>query len=152
MDSFIQQKRDSVAGICTQFSQSDWNHGISRRSIFDVASLRYPVHVKPLLRLLRAMTGVGFLDTDPMSMCKAMAYRCRYICAVASSIATSLNFPCIPKLYPAAPALALMLYMRGSRRDTVGMPVLAQSKADKASRGFDPSPKDSWTTVEQRWS
>jgi nuclear pore complex protein Nup188 len=31
-------------------------------SIFDVASLCFPVHVKPLLRLLRAMTGVGFLD------------------------------------------------------------------------------------------
>ena len=56
----------SVAGICTQFWQSDWNHGIARRSIFDVASLRFPVHVKPLLRLLRAMTGVGFLDTDPI--------------------------------------------------------------------------------------
>ena len=29
---------------------------------------------------------------------------------------------------------------------------LPESKADKTSRGFDPSPKDSWTTVEQWWS
>jgi len=56
----------SVAGICAQFWQSDWNHGIARRAIFEVARCRFPIHVKPLLRLLRAMTGVGFLDTDPI--------------------------------------------------------------------------------------
>jgi nuclear pore complex protein Nup188 len=56
----------SVTGICAQFWRSDWNHGIARRAIFDVARFRFPVHVKPLLRLLRAMTGVGFLDTDPI--------------------------------------------------------------------------------------
>ena len=74
----------SVAGICTQFWQSDWNHGISRRSIFDVASLRFPVHVKPLLRLLRAMTGVGFLDTDPIYTAEYMqddgVLEDRYLC------------------------------------------------------------------------
>ena len=74
----------SVAGICTQFWQSDWNHGISRRSIFDVASLRFPVHVKPLLRLLRAMTGVGFLDTDPIYTAEYMQddaiLEDRYLC------------------------------------------------------------------------
>ncbi|KAF8165907.1 nucleoporin subcomplex protein binding to Pom34-domain-containing protein [Crassisporium funariophilum] len=56
----------SVTGICTQFWRSDWHHGIARRAIFDVARSRFPIHVKPLLRLLRSMTGVGFLDTDPL--------------------------------------------------------------------------------------
>ncbi|KDR84406.1 hypothetical protein GALMADRAFT_237258 [Galerina marginata CBS 339.88] len=56
----------SVAGICAQFWQSDWNHGIARRAIFDVARSRFPIQVRPLLRLLRAMTGAGFLDTDPL--------------------------------------------------------------------------------------
>ncbi|KAF8967477.1 nucleoporin subcomplex protein binding to Pom34-domain-containing protein [Flammula alnicola] len=56
----------SVTGICTQFWRLDWHHGIARRAIFDVARSRFPIQVKPLLRLLRAMTGAGFLDTDPL--------------------------------------------------------------------------------------
>lgn len=56
----------SVVGICNQFWRADWHHGITRRAIFDVARSRFPVQVKPLLRLLRAMTGSGFLDTDPL--------------------------------------------------------------------------------------
>jgi len=55
----------SVAGICNQFWRADWQHGIARRAIFDVARSRFPIQVKPLLRLLQAMTGSGFLDTDP---------------------------------------------------------------------------------------
>lgn len=56
----------SVAAICDQFWQADWNHGIARRAIFDAARSRFPVQVEPLLRLLRAMSGTGFLDTDPL--------------------------------------------------------------------------------------
>ncbi|KAH9482136.1 Nucleoporin nup184 [Psilocybe cubensis] len=56
----------SVAEICQQFWRNDWNHGIARRAIFDVARSRFPIQVKPLIRLLRAMTGSGFLDTDPL--------------------------------------------------------------------------------------
>ncbi|KAF8178012.1 hypothetical protein BJ912DRAFT_930157 [Pholiota molesta] len=35
-------------------------------AIFDVARSRFPIQVRPLVRLLRAMTGAGFLDTDPL--------------------------------------------------------------------------------------
>ncbi|KAF8887259.1 hypothetical protein CPB84DRAFT_1837740 [Gymnopilus junonius] len=56
----------SVSGICAQFWQTDWHHGISRRAIFDVARSRFPIQVRPLLRLLRVLTGVGFLDTDSL--------------------------------------------------------------------------------------
>ncbi len=55
----------SVAGICNQFWRADRQHSIARRAIFDVAPSRFPIQVKPLLRLLRVMTGSGFLDTDP---------------------------------------------------------------------------------------
>ena len=73
----------SVAGICAQFWQSDWNRGTARRAIFDVARSRFPIHVKPLLRLLRAMTGVGFLDTDPLYTAEYMQDNIpedRYLC------------------------------------------------------------------------
>lgn len=55
-----------IARICTQYWKSDWDR-MARRAIFDVARLRFPIHVKPLIQLLRAMTGAGFLDTDPLS-------------------------------------------------------------------------------------
>ncbi|KAJ2936296.1 hypothetical protein H1R20_g798, partial [Candolleomyces eurysporus] len=57
----------AVAAICAQFWQTDWKINNARRAIFDVARNRFPVQIKPLLRLLRAMTGSGFLDTDPLS-------------------------------------------------------------------------------------
>ncbi|KAF9535154.1 hypothetical protein CPB83DRAFT_781281 [Crepidotus variabilis] len=63
---FGRSESHSVAGICHQFWRHDWHHGIARRAILDVARSRFPVQVKPLLRLLRAMSGSGFLDTDPL--------------------------------------------------------------------------------------
>ncbi|TFY59970.1 hypothetical protein EVJ58_g5439 [Rhodofomes roseus] len=57
----------SVMGICRQFWQSDWQLGIARRAILDVARSRFPIQFRPLVRLLRAMTGAGFLDTDALS-------------------------------------------------------------------------------------
>ncbi|KAG1896455.1 uncharacterized protein F5891DRAFT_1053940 [Suillus fuscotomentosus] len=57
----------SIAGICRQFWQSDWRQGLARRAIFDVARTRFPIHFRPLIRLLRAMTASGFIDTDPLS-------------------------------------------------------------------------------------
>ncbi|KAJ8519666.1 hypothetical protein ONZ45_g3382 [Pleurotus djamor] len=64
---FGRSETQSIAELCRQFWQSDWPHGIARRAIFDVARTRFPVQVKPLLQLLRAMTGSGFLDTDELS-------------------------------------------------------------------------------------
>lgn len=64
---FGRSESQSVAGICRQFWQSDWHHGSTRRAILDVARSRFPVQSKPLIRLLRAMTASGFLDTDPLS-------------------------------------------------------------------------------------
>lgn len=64
---FGRSESQSIAGICAQFWQSDWKHGIARRAIFDVARSRFPIHIKSLVRLLRSMTAAGFLDTDPLS-------------------------------------------------------------------------------------
>jgi nuclear pore complex protein Nup188 len=64
---FGRSESQSVAGICAQYWQSDWQHGIARRAIFDVARSRFPIQFKPLIHLLRAMTASGFLDTDPLS-------------------------------------------------------------------------------------
>jgi len=64
---FGRSESRSVAGICKQFWQYDWHQGTTRRAIFDVARSRFPIHFRPLVRLLRAMTGCGFLDTDPLS-------------------------------------------------------------------------------------
>ncbi|KAH8096603.1 hypothetical protein BXZ70DRAFT_991345 [Cristinia sonorae] len=64
---FGRSESKSVSGICRQFWQSDWSTGIARRAILDVARSRFPIHCRPFLRLLRAMTAVGFLDTDALS-------------------------------------------------------------------------------------
>ncbi|KAF8626720.1 hypothetical protein AX17_006486 [Amanita inopinata Kibby_2008] len=64
---FGRSESQSIAGICAQFWQSDWQHGIARRAIFDVARSRFPIHIQPLVRLLRSLTATGFLDTDNLS-------------------------------------------------------------------------------------
>ncbi|KAH7922053.1 hypothetical protein BV22DRAFT_1197706 [Leucogyrophana mollusca] len=64
---FGRSESQSIAGICRQYWLSDWRQGVARRAIFDVARSRFPIHFKPLVRLLRAMTASGFLDTDPLS-------------------------------------------------------------------------------------
>jgi nuclear pore complex protein Nup188 len=55
------------AALCQQFWGGDFKRGIARRAIFDVARSRFPIYLRPLIRLLRAMTASGFLDTDPLS-------------------------------------------------------------------------------------
>ncbi|KAF8076899.1 nucleoporin subcomplex protein binding to Pom34-domain-containing protein [Lyophyllum atratum] len=65
---FGRSESQSIAGICAQYWQADWHNGIARRAIFDVARSRFPVHFKPLIRLLRAMTASGFLDDDTLSI------------------------------------------------------------------------------------
>ncbi|KAF9498863.1 hypothetical protein BDN71DRAFT_1384838 [Pleurotus eryngii] len=64
---FGRSESESISGICMQFWQADWPRGIARRAIFDVARSRFPIQLKPLIRLLRSMTGSGFLDTDELS-------------------------------------------------------------------------------------
>ncbi|KAJ7492060.1 nucleoporin subcomplex protein binding to Pom34-domain-containing protein [Mycena latifolia] len=63
---FGRSESKSVALICAQYWESDWHVSSSRRAIFDVARARFPIQFKPLIRLLRSMTGAGFLDTDPL--------------------------------------------------------------------------------------
>ncbi|KAG6871920.1 hypothetical protein C0995_014834 [Termitomyces sp. Mi166 len=65
---FGRSESRSIAGICAQFWQADWHHGKARRAIFDVARSRFPIHFKPLIRLLRSMTASGFLDYDTLSI------------------------------------------------------------------------------------
>ncbi|TBU45205.1 nucleoporin subcomplex protein binding to Pom34-domain-containing protein [Dichomitus squalens] len=64
---FGRSEPQSVVGICCQFWQVDWHADTFRRAIVDVARSRCPIQVRPLLRLLRSLTGTGFLDTDPLS-------------------------------------------------------------------------------------
>lgn len=63
---FGRSESRSVSGICCQFWQSDWVRGNARRAILDVARARFPVQPRPLIRLLRALSATGFLDTDPL--------------------------------------------------------------------------------------
>ncbi|KAJ6520404.1 nucleoporin subcomplex protein binding to Pom34-domain-containing protein [Mycena sanguinolenta] len=63
---FGRSESKSVALICAQYWESDWHVSAARRAIFDVSRARFPIQFKPLIRLLRAMTGAGFLDTDPL--------------------------------------------------------------------------------------
>lgn len=84
---FGRSESQSVSGICRQFWQSDWYHGSARRAILDVARSRFPVQSKPLVRLLRAMTASGFLDTDPLTTADhsvegdALTHEDRAVCA-----------------------------------------------------------------------
>ncbi|KAH9854890.1 nucleoporin subcomplex protein binding to Pom34-domain-containing protein [Lenzites betulinus] len=64
---FGRSEPQAVAGICRQFWEADWHEGIARRAIVDVARSRFPVQVKPVIRLLRGLTATGFLETDPLS-------------------------------------------------------------------------------------
>lgn len=64
---FGRSEPQAVAGICRQFWEADWHEGIARRAIVDVARSRFPVQVKPIIRLLRSLTATGFLETDPLS-------------------------------------------------------------------------------------
>ena len=64
---FGRSEPQSIVGICRQFWAADWHSSPHRRAIIDVARARCPVQVRPLLRLLRSLTGTGFLDTDPLS-------------------------------------------------------------------------------------
>ena len=71
---FGRSESRSVAAICRQFWQSDWRQGVARRAIMDVARSRFPIHFRPLIRLLRAMTASGFLDTDPLCVASSGEY------------------------------------------------------------------------------
>ncbi|KIJ94752.1 hypothetical protein K443DRAFT_11878, partial [Laccaria amethystina LaAM-08-1] len=64
---FGRSESSSVSGICRQFWEADFRTGVARRAIIDVARQRFLIQVKPLVRLLRGMTGSGFLDTDSLS-------------------------------------------------------------------------------------
>lgn len=64
---FGASESNTAAALCHQFWETDFKRGVARRAILDVARSRFPIHLKPLIRLLRAMTGTGFLDTDPLS-------------------------------------------------------------------------------------
>ncbi|KAJ7157192.1 nucleoporin subcomplex protein binding to Pom34-domain-containing protein [Mycena filopes] len=63
---FGRSESKSVALICAQYWELDWHVSSARRAVFDVARARFPIQFRPLVRLLQAMTGAGFLDTDPL--------------------------------------------------------------------------------------
>ncbi|KAG5653361.1 hypothetical protein H0H81_000862 [Sphagnurus paluster] len=65
---FGRSESRSVGGICAQYWQVDYHRGLARRAIVEVARNRFPIHFKPLIRILRAMTAYGFLDYDPLSI------------------------------------------------------------------------------------
>ncbi|KAF9075043.1 nucleoporin subcomplex protein binding to Pom34-domain-containing protein [Rhodocollybia butyracea] len=64
---FGRSESQSIAGICSQYWQVDWQAGLGRRAILDVSRTRFPIQCGLLIRLLRSITASGFLDTDPLS-------------------------------------------------------------------------------------
>jgi nuclear pore complex protein Nup188 len=64
---FGRSESSSVSSICAQFWKVDLRVGNARKAILDVARSRFPIQIRPLVRILRALTGTGFLDTDPLS-------------------------------------------------------------------------------------
>ncbi|KAF5333235.1 hypothetical protein D9611_002829 [Ephemerocybe angulata] len=64
---FGRSESSCVAPLCSQYWQQDYKLNPARAAIIDVARNRFPVQIQPLLKLLRAMTGAGFLETDPLS-------------------------------------------------------------------------------------
>jgi len=67
IDLFGRSESLSVGGICSQYWSYDWDNG-HRSAMITVARNRFPIEFRTLLRLLRAMTAYGFLDTDPLSI------------------------------------------------------------------------------------
>ena len=64
----LQAQRAPVCrGYCPSVLEADWHQGTARRAILDVSRSRFPIQVRPLLRLLRSLTATGILDTDPLS-------------------------------------------------------------------------------------
>ncbi len=59
---FGQSESSTISGICRQYWDFDWKQGISRRGIIDFARTRFPVQIRPIVRLLRCMTGIGLSD------------------------------------------------------------------------------------------
>jgi nuclear pore complex protein Nup188 len=63
---FGRSEASVIRGISRQFWEYDLLVSRNRRAILDVARARFPIHFRPLLRILRSLTGAGFLDTDPL--------------------------------------------------------------------------------------
>ncbi|EJD01706.1 uncharacterized protein FOMMEDRAFT_111741 [Fomitiporia mediterranea MF3/22] len=66
IELFGNSESPRCAGLCKQFWDVDWRMGSSRRAILDVVRSRFPVQFRPLIRILRAMSGtVRAQSTDP---------------------------------------------------------------------------------------
>ena len=63
---FGRSERSAISGICNQFWSQDSINPL-RRGLLDVARTRFPVQIKPFVRLTRALTAAGILDTDEQS-------------------------------------------------------------------------------------
>lgn len=54
------------AGLSKQFWSEDWFSGKSRRALVDSARSRFPIQMRPLLRILRSLAGApNIITTDP---------------------------------------------------------------------------------------
>lgn len=59
---------DTVAArVCRNYWGYDWKVFPARRVIFDVARSRFPIHFRPLVRLLRATAGTGSLNAGVLA-------------------------------------------------------------------------------------
>ena len=62
------------AGLSKQYWSEDWSSGKSRRAIVDAARSRFPVEMRPLLRILRSMAGAPVISsTERGATCKGKA-------------------------------------------------------------------------------
>ena len=66
---FGRSESTTVSSLCQQYWDADFvrpGGGGGRRAILDVARSRFPIQLRPLVKILRALSGSGFLDTDPL--------------------------------------------------------------------------------------
>jgi nuclear pore complex protein Nup188 len=63
---FGRAESEVVASLCSQFWSSDFERP-ARRAILDATRARFPVHFKPFVRVLRALSGSGFSRSDPLA-------------------------------------------------------------------------------------
>ncbi|EPQ58881.1 hypothetical protein GLOTRDRAFT_69872 [Gloeophyllum trabeum ATCC 11539] len=64
---FGRSETEAVAGLCRQYWNSDRIKSASRAAVLDVARVQFPVRPCTVLRILRALTAFGYMDTDPLS-------------------------------------------------------------------------------------
>ena len=114
---FGRSESSSVSSICRQFWEAGFGTGIAQRAIFDAARQRFPIQVKPLTCVFRAMTRSGFLDTHSLSTAGS-SHEGKGLSKTGFST-TCTSCLLFLRSCPLMPALAHMPSMKGNPSDMV---------------------------------